>query len=563
MSEAPADGRTGLNDKYRRLTSAPWAGGNGHRAEFDGWDPPSPLTSTRPTPRFPVDTLPGWIANYVLAEAEATQTPPDLAALLTLTAVASAAGGNVRVEGKPGWVEPTNLFTAVGLPPGSRKSAVFSDVARPLELFEKRLGEDARDEVTEASIQKEIAEGIADKARRDAVKATSGVEQVQLTADAISAAQHATSIAVPVLPRLLADDVTPEALKSLLADHHHIALLSPEGDLFDMMAGRYSSGTPNLDVYLKGHAGDTMRVDRKGRDPEYVEKPALTVGLAVQPAVLQSLADKPGFRGKGLLARFLYALPVNTVGWRDDDSPPVPDPVRDAYVDQMQVLARSLHNVRGTDSAELRIDSADTASGIGAAGQKGSADSADSAAALTLRLSPEARQALLDWSAEIEPRLRPDGDLHHVADWASKLAGATLRIAALLHLASRLSPSSSAWLVPIERDAIDRAVRIARYLLEHALIVFDLMGSDEIILDARRILEWAKRTETHRFQKRTVQGALKSRFPKVEDLDPSFDLLVSHGYIQQEPLPKREKGAPGRLAAPHYRISPFYLQEQA
>ena len=80
--------------------------------------------------------------------------------------------------------------------------------------------------------------------------------------------------------------------------------------MFDQMAGRYNQAAgPNLGVYLKGHAGDLLKVDRRGRPPEYVERPCLTIGLTVQPEVLQGLAGRPGFRGRGLLARFLYSLP--------------------------------------------------------------------------------------------------------------------------------------------------------------------------------------------------------------------------------------------------------------
>jgi hypothetical protein len=80
---------------------------------------------------------------------------------------------------------------------------------------------------------------------------------------------------VPPLPRWLVDDATPEALAGLLATYGRIALLSPEGDVFDQMAGRYNQQVgPNLGVYLKGHAGDLLRVDRRGRPPEYVERPS-------------------------------------------------------------------------------------------------------------------------------------------------------------------------------------------------------------------------------------------------------------------------------------------------
>ena len=83
------------------------------------------------------------------------------------------------------------------------------------------------------------------------------------------------AIDVPELPRLVADDVTPEAVASLLAEcGGSIAVVSAEGGVFDIIAGRYNGNIPNMDVWLKGHSGDMIRVDRKGRPPEYIRKPA-------------------------------------------------------------------------------------------------------------------------------------------------------------------------------------------------------------------------------------------------------------------------------------------------
>ena len=42
------------------------------------------------------------------------------------------------------------------------------------------------------------------------------------------------------MPRWLVDDATPEALAGLLVTYGRISLLSPEGDVFDQMAGRYN-----------------------------------------------------------------------------------------------------------------------------------------------------------------------------------------------------------------------------------------------------------------------------------------------------------------------------------
>ena len=93
---------------------------------------------------------------------------------------------------------------------------------------------------------------------------------------------------------MVADDVTPEAVASLLAEcGGSIAVVSAEGGVFDIIAGRYSGNIPNMDVWLKGHSGDMIRVDRKGRPPEYIRKPAMTLGLMIQPDVLKSIAAQP------------------------------------------------------------------------------------------------------------------------------------------------------------------------------------------------------------------------------------------------------------------------------
>jgi hypothetical protein len=78
---------------------------------------------------------------------------------------------------------------------------------------------------------------------------------------------------------------------------------------------------------LKAYSGDPERLDRGSRPPVYLRSPRLSIGLSPQPDVLRGLAAKPGFRGRGLLGRFLYLLTprrwANAV-WN-------PTPCRSAY----------------------------------------------------------------------------------------------------------------------------------------------------------------------------------------------------------------------------------------
>src|SRR5262249_25524543 len=109
---------------------------------------------------------------------------------------------------------------------------------------------------------------------------------------------------IPRVPQLWSQDVTPEKLAALLQEHHErMGIYSDEGDLFDLLAGRYTGGAPSFDIFQHAHSGSPVRVDRISRPPVILEKPLLSIGLSPQPAVLERLRDTPAFRGRGLLAR--------------------------------------------------------------------------------------------------------------------------------------------------------------------------------------------------------------------------------------------------------------------
>jgi replicative DNA helicase len=497
---------------------------NTTRLDGRDWTPPIPFGVAGNVPAFPVEVLPSWLGEYVSAVATATQTPPDLAGMLALAVLATVAAGAVEVQPRPGWREPLCLFVAIGMDAGARKSSVFSALTRPVADFERVQAAAALPGITETATLRRIADQAATAAEAAASKAPAD-QQEERQAEAIARAAEAANLIVPPMPRWLVDDATPEALAGLLATYGRIALLSAEGDVFDQMAGRYNqTAGPNLGVYLKGHAGDLLKVDRRGRPPEYVQRPCLTIGLTVQPEVLQGLAGRPGFRGRGLLARFLYSLPPSLVGRRQPGAPPVPQAVVDRYTLELHALAASLSAPTGDDGPAV------------------------------LALDPPADELLLGFERELEPRLAAgSGDLAHLAGWAAKLAGATCRLAALLHLASHLRDG---WAQPIGADTFAAAVRLAGYLVEHARRVFDLMGADPQVEEARWLLDWIARTNQMQFSRRDAHQAVRGRFRKATDLEPALALLEEHGYLRRvDADPPGPKG--GRPPSPRFLINPL------
>nr|WP_245997761.1 YfjI family protein [Streptomyces armeniacus] len=482
------------------------------------WQEPIPLSSRPALPAFPLHALPGWLAEFCAALAEETQTPTGLAGSLALSVLATAAGGRSVVHVRGRWHEPTNLYVVVALPPANRKSAVFSAMTGPLYEAERKLVDEAAGRIVEAELTAKMAQEAADKAAAKAANAE-GPQQDALVAEAIDLAQTAKSLAVPPCPRLLADDATPETVSSLLAEQGgRLAVMSAEGGIFDIIAGRYS-GTPNMEVFLKGHAGDRLRIDRRTRE-EFIEAPALTMGLAVQPNVLEDIGKNRGFDGRGLLARFLYALPESLVGYRKINPAPVPDAVAARY--ERNVIALTLSLADRTDPAVLRLDEA-------------------------------AGAYLVAYERHLEPQLRAKGGkLGHVGKWAGKLAGTAARIAGLLHMAAHLEDGYGR---SIDGTTMTAAIEVADYFAAHALTVFDLMGADAAQTRARSLLDVLAANGWESVSRRDLFAKLsRSEFPTVADLEPAVALLEEHGYLRVDTPPRKNKR--GRPPAPRYVIHP-------
>jgi hypothetical protein len=489
--------------------------------EAEGWDAPVPLSAVPVLPAFPVDAYPGWLAGEVAALAEFTQTPADLPATIILSVLSAALGGHARVDIRPGWSEPANLYTAVALPSGSRKSPVHGTLTAPVLIAEGQLATEARAAISEAATQRAVAEKVAARAARDAA---ADPKDDNKQAEAIAAARLAEAITVPVVPRIVADDITPEAAATGMAEQGgRLAILSAEGGPFVTLAGRYSR-EPNLELFLKGWSGDILRVDRKGRPPEYIDHPALTLGLTVQPVVIKQIFHMPGFHGRGLLARVLYSMPANTVGYRKIRTEPVPTEVASRYTQNMEALVTSFAG--WTDPAQFQ-------------------------------LTPAAQERLTLAAEALEPRLRPGADLSHIVEWGSKLSGTTARIAGLLHAAEHLQDGYQR---PVTEETMARAIAVGDYFTAHALAVFDYMGADPAVEDARAVTEWIRRRGQAQFTRRDLHRGLHARFRKAEDMDPALAMLSGNGWIREIQAPRRE--GRGRPPSASFAVHPSLLRAQ-
>jgi hypothetical protein len=261
---------------------------NGKAPHVDDWGVPEPLDAAS-LPPFPVDAFPAWLRDWVSAEASFCQVPIDLPASVAIATVSLAAARAYQVQVRAGWTEPMNIWTLTGLPPGERKSPVFTEGTAPVYEFcaaeAERLAPTIKDRDRERRVIAEQIKGAECAAAKG--RPYNGREALAEAHELDALLSGKPEIRAP---KLIADDCTAEALAKVLAENYEsMALFSSEGGPFEVLAGRYSDG-PNLELHLKAHSGDPHIVDRISRAPIVLRSPLLVVCMTVQPVVIHGLA---------------------------------------------------------------------------------------------------------------------------------------------------------------------------------------------------------------------------------------------------------------------------------
>lgn len=478
---------------------------------------PIPLDAPR-APELPDGIFQHWLGDMISAVAESVEVPPELPATFALAALSTVCQRRFSVRIASNYFEPVNLWLLCAMTSGNRKTESMKRMISPLAQFEQQQAAELLPIIEKAKSERKTMEARIAKLRADAVKAKPG-DYERLSKEL--AEIEAVLPEVPTVPQLFTQDVTPEHTGTMLSDNgQRLALISDEGGIVDIMAGRYSNGIPNLDVYLQSHAGSFVRVNRGCRPPVNLTHPALTIAISPQPDVLRGLTAHKGFRGRGLLARILYTVPTSKLGYRTNRTVPIPDEVSRRYQEGIFALAATLPvQDNGKESPHV------------------------------LSLSPDAHRLWQSFWNEIELMMRPDGRLEHLTDWGGKLPGAVARVAGLLHCVAYTSCATTTR--EIEVGTMERAIRLGRYLIDHAMVAFNIMGANPAMEAARDLWRVIEKARQPQFSVRDAWHPLRNNnsYKTVADAEPGFDVLIDHGYIMEphqatEAEYPRKKGRP-------------------
>jgi len=413
------------------------------QALFDG--DPLPLTVTK-LPPFPVHALPETLADMAIGVARELGVDPAMTAAFGLGAVSGALCGRVVVQVHGNWFENCVSYIAVVAESGDRKSPAFSAMlGRPLGVVEREL--------TEQCWESNYVE--VDPAGPDGLAV--------LTLDGLPEF-------VGPAPRLIASDATPEQLGVLMADNgERMIVADAEGDVFDMLAGRYSA-SPSMTLFLQSYSREYVRVDRVGRAPVALDEPALTLCLGTQPSVWHEVMSNPRFAGKGFVARIEAAFPE-------------PRKERTRRMEAMPLSERPDVGVPVDPQvvAEYRAMITELAIGL------------FDATTTTAKLTEEAQRRMQRHTADVDRRTLDDGDMGgQLARWGAKCSGRVVRRALHLHMAEHGVKGTC---LLIERDTIERAIEIEEWFIANAKEAYGLAdtGDDVNPEDLKAFVGWLTR----------------------------------------------------------------------
>lgn len=484
---------------------------------------------------LPVDVLPDCLREWARTVSDSGQVPMAMPVVLGLAAVSAAAAGKAYIRADASYPrEWLSFFGVIVAKPAERKSYVFSQATEPIREWERLQRKALKPKLRLAQQMLKMEEKKLAKMMDDCVKGQNAQGQPVTHKDVERVSNRLERLRsnLAALPCIVSDDITPEAiLDHMIEQDGRIAIMSPEGGPLRLLDGRYSEGSAaRLEELAKGYDGEAIRNRRKGKDPVFIPCATITLGVAVQPSVLETLRNVQSFVGQGIFGRVSWTLCPPRVGTRVDSSQAAPlDPV--ALQRYRDAIERLLAWQVPKDDDGMPVPQ-------------------------VMGLSPAAQAIKQAWHDEIEPRIGEGGDLSGIADWAGKAVGRAMRIAALLELARR-ADHGQVTTDPISGEMMEAGVAICRSLMSHTRYLYARVQLDDGTATLIHVWERVRRmppgtTVSNVHQRLCGRRGLRS----VKEVEAVLDELEARGLIRCRPT--TPTGRAGRPPSPVIELHPDF-----
>ena len=206
-------------------------------------------------PALDLSLLPPVLRDMAVAVADSVGASRDIAAVIGLGVGSACITGRVFVQLKPDWKEPGWAFLLVVAKPGDGKSPCYKHLTSPLFDWQTEQNRARRVQVEQTAALRAMLEAEKQKAIKKGDR-----EAVRLAVQELAEQAQAFEIG-----RFIKGNTTTEAFVQLMSENGGaVAQLDDEGDLFDLLQGRYQD-IPDLSPWLQGYSGGaSVELRRRG-----------------------------------------------------------------------------------------------------------------------------------------------------------------------------------------------------------------------------------------------------------------------------------------------------------
>ena len=470
---------------------------------------PRPLVEAEQSDPYPLSALPPLLREAVQEVASYVQAPVALIAASALAAVSTAVQTRFGVRRNANLVGPSTLYLLTVAESGERKSTVdnlFTGPIREWEAEQRRLHRERRAKY-EADLEdwERHGEELKRNIEGGFLTAQLGTEFDPRLAHQLAKPEE------PRLVRLLRGDDTPEALAMALEHYPSASIISAEaGTIFGSHGMKPEAIMQNLAQANTMWDGGVIQKGRVGSGELQVEGMRVTMGLQVQPVVLENFAQKTGGLAKGIgyFARFLFCRPESTQGTRFYVEPPASQPARAAFCQRMTTL--------------LTLDPVFD--------EYGRLDTH------FVEFDADAQRTWVRFHDEVEEQLGGEEAYSGIKDVASKAADNAARLACCFHV------FAGDHIRPIDRWSMEGACSLMRWYLNEAVRFARVAEAAPEVADAQLLEAWLVREAKRRVRAGEAplvvsvneirkKGPNPLRLAHSRKLDDALDLLASHDRV--------------------------------
>jgi len=252
---------------------------------------------------FPLEVFPKEIQNYMIQCRDTLDSSIDYMGCSYLWLVSVIIGNSVKIQVKPGWVEPATMWMTIVGKAGIGKTPSISNVVFPIQKANNR---EIKKFVKEYDKYNEFME--LDKKDR----------------------QNTEQIKRPRKTQFIADDITLEALVDLHEENKNAV-----GVFKDELAGwikdmnKYRAGS-DLEFWLSTWSAKSVSLNRKTAKSAFVPHPLIPVLGGIQPGIFDSFYNDEN-KDNGFIDRMLLCYPdlmveeyndnelsYDTINWYND-----------------------------------------------------------------------------------------------------------------------------------------------------------------------------------------------------------------------------------------------------